>query len=179
MPDYKSKCSTWSNDRLIFKEVSHRRAIASYITSLTLTAVTTIVTAGVAAPLMLPIGAYKLYKINSHKSKLKTVRAELAKRNVSPKGKRKRDVVVPVAFSLSIYVVTFGLADIVDVVPADIQGAFEHHVEDVTNIEHGAVEEGGVGDKYEALVMVEAVDLAARQGTRSSQREDFKHSKNK
>ncbi|KAG8709121.1 hypothetical protein FRC09_000857, partial [Ceratobasidium sp. 395] len=55
MPKYASECATWSDDYLISKEISHRRSIASYVTSLTLTAGATASTMGAAAPLTVPI----------------------------------------------------------------------------------------------------------------------------
>lgn len=137
MQDYEIQCSGWSNDTLIFKEISHRRSIASYITALTLTGGATAASMGTLAPLTLPIGAYKLYKINSHRSKLAIVRAELARRHLTPADKRKRDVLIPVAVTLTAYVVTLGVADAIDLVPSDVQGSIEGHVETTAGVEPG------------------------------------------
>ncbi|KAG8737547.1 hypothetical protein FRC10_008060 [Ceratobasidium sp. 414] len=155
MLDYTYKSSTWSDDKLIF-EVSHRRPIASYITSLTLTAGLTVATMGGAAPFTLPIGAFKAYKIESHKSKLEAVRAELARRNLSTAQKRKRDVLVPVAVAFTAYVVTFSLADMIDIVPSNVQGAIEGQIESATGHEQGTTNQEGVGNKYEAFILAEA-----------------------
>ncbi|KAG9119048.1 hypothetical protein FRC07_006120 [Ceratobasidium sp. 392] len=173
MPDYSSKCSTWSDDQLVAKEVSHRRSIASYITSLTLTAGTTAATMGAAAPLTVPIGGFKLYKINSHRSKLKTVRAELAKRNLSPEKKRKRDVLVPVSVTFTVYVATFGLADVVDIVPSDVQGMIQGHVDDAFGLDQGTTGQGGVGDKYQAFIMAEAANAALMRNAPSPSQARF------
>ncbi|KAG9076463.1 hypothetical protein FRC06_009494, partial [Ceratobasidium sp. 370] len=156
MPGYAYKCSTWSDDKLIFEEISHRRSIASYVTSLTLTAGLTVATMGGAAPLTLPICVFKVYKIESHKSKLQAVRAELARRNLSPAQKRKRDMLVPVAVAVTVYVVTFGLADMIDIVPSDVQGAVEGHIESATGREQGTMNQESVGNKYEAFILAEA-----------------------
>ncbi|KAG8751927.1 hypothetical protein FRC12_012198 [Ceratobasidium sp. 428] len=157
MPDYASECAAWSNDCLVFKEISHRRSIASYVTSLTLTAGTTAGTMGAAAPLTIPIGTFKLYKINSHKSKLKTVRAELSRRHLSPTDKRKRDVLVPVAITFTVYATTLGLADMIDIVPSDVQSTFESQIDDVAHIDQGSTGADSVGDKYQAFILAEAV----------------------
>ncbi|KAF8602804.1 hypothetical protein BDV93DRAFT_509069 [Ceratobasidium sp. AG-I] len=156
MPDYKTQCAEWSNDTLIFKEISHRRSIASYITSLTLTGGATVASMGTLAPLTLPIGAFKLYKINSHRSKLNVVRAELARRHLAPADERKRDVLVPVAVTFMVYVATLGLADVIDIVPSDVQGSLEGHVETAAGVEQGSGGLADVADKYQAFVIAEA-----------------------
>ncbi|KAG9124231.1 hypothetical protein FRC07_012322 [Ceratobasidium sp. 392] len=155
--DYAYKCSTRTDDKLIFKELSHRRSIASYVTSFTLTAGLTITTMTGAAPLTIPVCAFKAYKIASHKFKLKLVRAELARRNLSPSKKRKRDVLIPVAVALSVYVITLGLADVIDIVPSDVQGALEGHIEAAVGFAQGTLGEEGVGNTYEAFVLMGAV----------------------
>ncbi|KAF8602803.1 hypothetical protein BDV93DRAFT_509068 [Ceratobasidium sp. AG-I] len=111
---------------------------------------------GTLAPLTLPIGAFKIYKINSHRSKLGIVRVELARRYLSPADKPKRDVLIPVAVTLTAYVVTLGVADAIDLVPADIQGSIEGHVETAAGVEPGSGGLGDVGDKYEAFIIAEA-----------------------
>ncbi|KAG8706073.1 hypothetical protein FRC08_001286 [Ceratobasidium sp. 394] len=166
MPDYACECSTWSDDKLILKEVSHRRSIASYVTSLSLTAGLTVATMGSAALFTLPICAFKVYKIESHKSKLQIVRAELARRNLSPAQKRKRDALVPVAVAFTVYVVTFGLADMIDIVPSDVQGAIEGPIESTTGQEQGTMSQEGVGDKYQAFILAEAASPLANAAMR-------------
>lgn len=156
MPDYCLQCSGWSNDTLVFKEISHRRSIASFITSLTLTGGVTAASAGTLAPLTLPIGAYKLYKIISHRSKLRSVRAELARRHLSVVDKRARDVIVPVAVTLTVYVLTLGLADIIDLVPSEVQGLVEENIETAACVEPGSGGLADVGDSYQAFIIAEA-----------------------
>ena len=137
MHGYETQCSEWSNETLIFKEITHRRSIASYITALALTGGATVASMGTLALLTLPIGAFKLYKINSHRSKLDIVRAELARRYLSPADKRKRDVLIPLAVTLTAYVVTLGVADAIDLVPSDVQGSIEGQVETAAGVEPG------------------------------------------
>jgi len=156
MPNYENQCFEWSDDTLIFREISHRRSIASYVTSLTLTGAATVASAGTLAPLTLPIGALKLYKINSHRSKLQVVRAELARRYLSPSDKRKRDVLIPVAATFTVYVLTLGLAEIIDIVPSDVQGSIEDHVETKAGVEPGSGGLDKVGNSYQAFMITEA-----------------------
>jgi hypothetical protein len=127
----------WSDERLVFKEISHRRSIASYVASLALTGASTIASAGVLMPLTLPIGAFKAYKINSHKSKLGMIRAELQRRHLSPAKKRKHDLLVPVTVMLTVYTLTLGLADIIDVVPLDLQSLLDNGIETTAGVEQG------------------------------------------
>ncbi|CAE6377251.1 unnamed protein product [Rhizoctonia solani] len=152
-----SELKCWSNEQLVFKEISHRRSIASYVASLTLTSVTTVVSAGVLMPLTIPIGAFKAYKVNSHKSKLGMVRAELARRHLSPAEKQKRDILVPLAIAFTVYAITLGLADMIDIVPLDVQGPFNSGVEAVAGVEQGTGGMDKVGDTYQAFVIAEAI----------------------
>ncbi|KAG8688057.1 hypothetical protein FRC09_013128, partial [Ceratobasidium sp. 395] len=165
--DYEYKCSTWTDNKLIAKEASHRRSIASYATSLTLTAGLTVVTMTGAAPFTIPICVFKAYKIGSHKFKLKLVRAELARRNLSPAKKRKRDLFIPVAVACTIYVITFGLADVIDIVPSDVQGVIEGHLESIMGYAQGTLNEEGVGNAYEALAFIGAVSPLSNAVIRS------------
>lgn len=135
--DYESSCAEWSNETIIRKEISNRRSIASYITSLALTGGVTVASAGTLAPLTLFIGAFKLYKINSYRSKLKIVRAELARRHLSPADQQKRDVLVPLAITCTVYALTLGFADIIDIVPSDVQVVLDGHVECTAAVEQG------------------------------------------
>jgi hypothetical protein len=135
--DYACECAAWTDNTLISKEVSHRRALASYITSLTLTAGSTVGSAGALAPLTVPIASFKLYKIKSHRSKLKIVRTELAKRHLTTALRQKRDIIIPVAVTFTAYTITFGLADAVDLVPSDMQDAFQSQVEALFGVEEG------------------------------------------
>ncbi|QRW00920.1 hypothetical protein RhiJN_28938 [Ceratobasidium sp. AG-Ba] len=144
------------SDTLIREEIRHQRALVSYLTSFTLTAGSTAVSGGTLAPLVLPIALFKLYKIESHKSKLKLVRAELTRRNLTPARKRKRDILIPVAVTSAIYAITFGLADVIDIVPESVQHGIEVQIEQFFGVEQG---EGGltkVGNQYEAFALVEA-----------------------
>ncbi|KAG8709118.1 hypothetical protein FRC09_000854 [Ceratobasidium sp. 395] len=154
--DYGFQCGIWPSHKLIHEEISHRRALASYITSLTLTAGSTAGSAGALAPLALPIASFKLYKIKSHRSKLKLVRAELARRNLSPACKRKRDILVPVAVTFATYAITLGLADVADLVPESFQHGLEAQIEGFFGLEEGDGGLGKVGDQYEAFVIAEA-----------------------
>ncbi|KAL0572728.1 hypothetical protein V5O48_009228 [Marasmius crinis-equi] len=159
----KSELSSWTNQQLVTKEVSHRRSIASYVTSLTLTGMTTVASVGTLAPLTVPIGAFKAYKISSHKDKLDMVREELSKRQLSPAEKRNRDVLVPVAIAFTVYVATLGLADVVDLVPSDVQGHFNSEVESAAGVPQGSGGLNEVGDKYQAFAMAEAAAPLANQ----------------
>ncbi|KAG8737365.1 hypothetical protein FRC10_008280 [Ceratobasidium sp. 414] len=156
MSGYACECSAWSNDALILKEISHRRSIASYLTSLTLTAGATVGTMGAVAPLTVPVSAFKLYKIKSHRSKLDLVRAELARRHLLPVGKRTCDVLLPVAMTCMVYVATLGIADIIDFVPSDVQGMFEGHTEGAVGVAPGSVGGDCAGDTYQAFLVAEA-----------------------
>ncbi|KAG8714194.1 hypothetical protein FRC08_012264 [Ceratobasidium sp. 394] len=155
--DYALQCANWPNHTLIHEEISHRRALASYITSLTLTAGSTAGSAGALAPLALPIASFKLYKIKSHRTRLKLVRAELERRNLSPACKRKRDVLVPVAVTFAAYTVTLGLADVLDLVPESLQHQLESQVEDFFGVEERTGGLDKVGDQYEAFMIAEAI----------------------
>ncbi|KAL0563405.1 hypothetical protein V5O48_018663 [Marasmius crinis-equi] len=148
--------SSWTNGQLITQEISHRRSIASYVTGLTLTGLTTIASGGTLAPLTLPIGVFKAYKIDSHKDKLDMVRRELSNRHLSPPEKRNRDVLVPVAIAFTAYVTTLGLADIIDLVPSDVQGHLNSEVESAAGVAEGSGGLDVVADKYEAFIIAEA-----------------------
>ncbi|KAG8691138.1 hypothetical protein FRC08_010266 [Ceratobasidium sp. 394] len=152
MSSYARECSSWCNDTLILKEISHRRSIASYLTSLTLTAGATVGTMGAVAPLTVPISAFKLYKIRSHRSKLEAVRAELARRHLLPAEKRTCDVFLPVAVTCMIYMATLGIADIIDLVPSDVQGMFG----DVVDATPGSIGGDCANDTYQAFLVAEA-----------------------
>ncbi|KAG8737368.1 hypothetical protein FRC10_008283 [Ceratobasidium sp. 414] len=155
--DYALHCASWPTYTLIHEEISHRRALASYITSLTLTAGSTAGSPGALAPLSLPIASFKLYKIKFHRAKLELVRAELKRRNLSPACKRKRDVLVPVAVAFAAYAVTLGLADAIDLVPESLQDLLEDQIEGIFGVEEGTGGLGKVGDQYEAFIIAEAI----------------------
>ncbi|KAG9100821.1 hypothetical protein FRC06_003642 [Ceratobasidium sp. 370] len=155
--DYTLQCASWPNHILIHEEISHRRALAAYITSLTLTAGSTAGSGGALAPLALPIASFKLYKIKSHRAMLKLVRAELERRNLSPACKRKRDVLVPVAVAFAAYAVTLGLADAVDLVPESLQDSLEGEIEGLFGVEGEASGLDKVGDQYQAFAITEAI----------------------
>jgi len=111
----------WSKEQLIHQELSHRRAIASYFTGLTLTAATGVATFGVAVPIVVPIAGFKAYKIHSDHKKLKAIRNELTSRSLSSNEKKKRDILIPATTTAAIYLASMGIADVFDVVPDAIQ----------------------------------------------------------
>jgi hypothetical protein len=51
--------------------------------------------------------------------------------------KRKRDVLVPVAAAFTIYAVTFGIADAIDVVPEGVQEALHDKIEGLFGVADG------------------------------------------
>ncbi|CAE6400342.1 unnamed protein product [Rhizoctonia solani] len=85
------------------------------------------------------------------------VRQELDRQSLSPMEKQKRDVLVPVAVAFTIYAVTFGIADAIDIVPEGMQEGIQDKIEELFGV---ADESGGldkVGNTYEAFIMAEAV----------------------
>ncbi|CAE6400331.1 unnamed protein product, partial [Rhizoctonia solani] len=113
--------------------------------------------AGTLSPLTVPICAFKANKIRVHRKQLEMVRKELERRSLSPMEKRKRDALVPVAVAFTIYAVTFGIADAIDIVPEGVQEGIQDKVEELISV---ADESGGlnkVGNIYEAFIMAEAV----------------------
>ncbi|KAL0572729.1 hypothetical protein V5O48_009229 [Marasmius crinis-equi] len=143
----------WSNEKLIVKEVSHRRSIAGFITSLTLTSVGTAASGGSLAVLSLPLGAFEAYKIKSHKSKLDMVRKELARRHLSPLEKRKRDVLIPVAVTSLLWWVLGDLANAIDAVPVDVQLDLNSEIEGLAEVQPGSGGLDKVGDDYQTAVL--------------------------
>ncbi|KAG8819001.1 hypothetical protein FRC19_010195 [Serendipita sp. 401] len=139
--EFEQKCLEMSNDTLISEEINQRRSIASFAASLSLTTAVTMGTAGAASPLTVPLGGWKVYKINLHHKKLKTVRAELAKRNLTPVEKRKRDVFIPASVTMVTYITTLGIADAFDIVPDTAQNAFQAPVADLVGSDTTALSE--------------------------------------
>ncbi|KAG8828326.1 hypothetical protein FRC18_009780 [Serendipita sp. 400] len=148
--EFEVECAAMSNETLVTEEVSHRRSIASYVTSLSLTTVVTVGTCGVTAPLMVPIGGFKAYKIHSHHKKLKSVRAELAKRQLSTAEKKKRDVLIPATVTMTVYIATLGLADVFDIVPDSIQNAFQAPIAESMGTDSYGV--SAIADKYQVSI---------------------------
>ncbi|CAE6474632.1 hypothetical protein ACGC1H_004968 [Rhizoctonia solani] len=156
LKEFEYELQKYPNDRLISEEISHRRFIASYITSLTLTCSSTAASAGTLLPLTVPICAFKANKIRVHRKQLKMVRKELERRALSPMEKRKRDVLVPVAVAFTIYAVTFGIADAIDIVPEGVQGGLQDKIEALFGVADGSGGMGKVGNTYEAFILAEA-----------------------
>ncbi|CAE6444902.1 hypothetical protein BN14_05657 [Rhizoctonia solani AG-1 IB] len=156
LQQYESELQNYPNDRLITEEISHRRFIASYITSLTLTCSSAAASAGTLLPLTIPICAFKANKIRVHRKQLKMVRRELERRCLTPMDKRKRDVLVPVAAAFTIYAVTFGIADAIDVVPEGVQEALHDKIEGLFGVADGTGGLDKVGNTYEAFILAEA-----------------------
>ncbi|CUA71006.1 hypothetical protein RSOLAG22IIIB_09293 [Rhizoctonia solani] len=154
---YELELPHYPNERLISDEISHRRFIASYITSLTLTCSSTAASAGTLLPLTVQICAFKANKIRVHRKQLKMVRKELERRSLSPMEKRKRDVLVPVAVAFTIYAVTFGIADAIDIVPEGIQEGIQDRIEELFGVADGSGGLDKVGNTYESFIMAEAV----------------------
>ena len=129
-----SQCHLWSNEQLIDHEVIHRRRIAGYAAGLTLSAATGIATFGATAPIVVPIGGFKVYKIRSHYKKLQIIREELSRRHLCPQEKKKRDILIPVTTTVAIYLATMGIADVVDIVPDGIQTVIHDHIQEGLHI---------------------------------------------
>jgi hypothetical protein len=119
-----SHCHLWSNEQLIDREVHHRRKIASYITGLTFSTV-----AAIEIPIVVPIAGFEAYKIHSHHKKLKVIREELTKRNLSPNEKKKRDILIPVTATAALHLVAIGIADAVNVVPDAMQAIIHEPIQ--------------------------------------------------
>ncbi|KAH7317509.1 hypothetical protein B0J17DRAFT_724350 [Rhizoctonia solani] len=154
--EYEYEIQIYSNARLISEEITHRRFIASYFTSLTLTCSSTAASAGALLPLTLPICAFKAQKIRTHRKQLKLVRKELERRALSPMDKRKRDIIVPTTIAFATYAVTFGIADAIDLVPEGAQEGLHNQIEGVFNVEDGSGGLDKVGNTYEAFMLAEA-----------------------
>ncbi|CUA75760.1 hypothetical protein RSOLAG22IIIB_11971 [Rhizoctonia solani] len=154
--EYQIQLPHYPNERLISDEISHRRFIASYITSLTLTTSSTAASAGTLLPLTIPICAFKANKIRVHRKQLEMVRKELEKRSLSPMEKRKRDVLVPVSVAFTVYAVTFGIADAIDIVPEGLQEGIQDKIEGLFGVADGSGGLDKVGNIYEAFIMTEA-----------------------
>ncbi|QRV86895.1 hypothetical protein RhiJN_14913 [Ceratobasidium sp. AG-Ba] len=161
MSEYAAKCSTLDSNTLICKEIKYRRDIASCITSLALSVGATIGSAGASLPLTIPTGAYNAYKINSYKHKLKIIRQELTRRHLSPVQMRKRDILIPVAFTYAADVVSLGLAGIVDVVPFGMECFMESQVASAVGFEPGSTGLGGLGNQIEAELLNQAMSTFA------------------
>ncbi|KAG8711253.1 hypothetical protein FRC11_003293, partial [Ceratobasidium sp. 423] len=116
----------------------------------------TAASAGTLLPLTVPICAFKAHKIQTHRKQLKMVRRELQRRALSPMEKRKRDVFIPVAAAFTIYAVTFGIADAVDLVPEGMQEALHAQIEGFFGVEDGSGGLDKVGNTYEAFILAEA-----------------------
>ncbi|CAE6398908.1 unnamed protein product [Rhizoctonia solani] len=153
--DYECELQIYPNDRLISEEISHRRFIASYITSLTLTCSSTAASAGTLLPLTAPICVFKAHKIRTHRKQLKLVRKELERRALSTMEKRKRDVFIPVAVAFTTYAVTFGIADAIDLVPNGIQEGLNDQIEGIFGVDDGSGGLDKVGNAYEAFILAE------------------------
>ncbi|KDN46739.1 hypothetical protein RSAG8_04119, partial [Rhizoctonia solani AG-8 WAC10335] len=156
LKEYEYELYRYPNDRLISEEISHRRFIASYITSLTLTCSSTAASAGTLLPLNLPICAFKANKILTHRKQLKMVREELEGRALSPMDKRKRDILVPVAVAFTTYAVTFGVADAIDIVPEAVQEGLHDQIEGLFGVADGSGGLDKVGNTYESFILAEA-----------------------
>ncbi|KAJ1309357.1 hypothetical protein OPQ81_006136 [Rhizoctonia solani] len=156
LKEYEYELQYYPNDRLVMDEISHRRFIASYVTSLTLTCSSTVASAGTLLPLTVPICAFKAHKIRKHHKQLKMVRRELGRRCLSPAEKRKRDVLVPVAAAFTIYAVTFGIADAIDLIPDSVQEGLHDAIEGFFGVENGSGGLDKVGNTYEAFILAEA-----------------------
>ncbi|QRV86893.1 hypothetical protein RhiJN_14911 [Ceratobasidium sp. AG-Ba] len=161
MPNYASKCSTSDNNTLVLKEISHRRAIASCITSLALSVGATIGSAGATVPLTLPESAYHAYKVKSHKNKLDIIQKELAKRHLSPAQMRKRDILVPVAFTYAVSVISLGVADLVDIMPFGIEHFMESQAASAAGLDPGSAVLGNVGNSIKVWSLEEAIKTFA------------------
>ena len=129
MPLKIRQCHLWSNQQLILHEIIERRRIAAYATGLTLTAVTGVATLGATTPIIAPIAGFKAYKIHSHNKKLKIIRDELSRRHLSPRDKKKRDILIPATITVGLYLVSMGIADVVNVVPDAIQSAIQEPIQ--------------------------------------------------
>ncbi|KAF8671236.1 hypothetical protein RHS04_08390 [Rhizoctonia solani] len=154
--EYEYELQSFPNSLLITEEISHRRFIASYITSLTLTCSSAAASAGTLLPLTIPICAFKANKIRVHRKQLKMVRIELQRRCLSPMEKRKRDVLVPVAAAFTIYAITFGIADAIDIVPEGFQEALHDKIEGLFGVADGSGGLDKVGNTYESFILAEA-----------------------
>lgn len=124
----------WSNEELIQKEIKHRRKIAYFATGLVMTTAGGVATLGTTAALTTPIAAFKIYKIHSHLKKLKAVRAELAKRHLSPVEKRKRDVLIPMTKSAVLFLATIGIADGLDLIPDTVPEILEEAMQEAIEV---------------------------------------------
>ncbi|KAG8822236.1 hypothetical protein FRC17_009609, partial [Serendipita sp. 399] len=171
--EFQLKCGSMSNDDLISEEIKQRRSIASYAASLSLTTAVTLGTAGAASPLTIPLGGFKVYKMRSHHKKLKTARAELANRNLTPVERKKRDVFIPATVTAVTYFATLGIADAFDIVPDSFQNAVQAPVAELMGSDNAAV--SASADKFQAFLIAEAAAPliskanASFQATSSSQ----------
>ncbi|KAG8779831.1 hypothetical protein FRC20_010432 [Serendipita sp. 405] len=152
---FAAECAGMSNEALIREEICQRRSIAGYVTSLTLSGAATVMTGGAAAPLTVPLCGFKLYKIESHRKELYVVRAELAKRRLSPEERRKRDVLIPVAMTTLVYCATLGIAGELDLVPDGLQHSFQQPIAEALDAPHDKVSEAV--DKHQAFLLAEMV----------------------
>ncbi|CAF4988216.1 unnamed protein product [Rotaria sp. Silwood1] len=143
----------WSNEKLIQKEINHRRKVASFATGLALTTTTGVATFGMAIPLVGPIAAFKIYKIHSHRKKLKAVRSELARRHLSPAEKRKRDVLIPMTKSAVIYFATAGIADGLDLIPDGLQTLLDDPIQEAFELTEEKILK--LADKFQAFIITE------------------------
>ncbi|CAE6499355.1 unnamed protein product [Rhizoctonia solani] len=96
---------------------------------------------------------------------------ELERRSLSPMEKQKRDVLVPVSVAFTIYAVTFGIADAINIVPEGVQEGIHDKVEGFFGVEDGSGGLDKVGNAYEAFIMTEAAtpltDKLIRHGFQS------------
>ncbi|CAF1194730.1 unnamed protein product [Adineta ricciae] len=108
-----SRYHQYSNDDLIRMEVKHRRRAnrikAGMGMSISAGMGSILATGGVAAPIVIPLFGYKLYKMISHENKRDEIREELARRDISPKKKTVGDVLNYVV-GVGLPVVTHGIS---------------------------------------------------------------------
>ncbi|KAG8839892.1 hypothetical protein FRC18_000015 [Serendipita sp. 400] len=164
---YEQKCINMSNDDLIGAEINKRRAIASLVASLSITTVVTVGTVGAVSPLTIPLGGWKVYKIRGNHKKLRIVRAELAKRNLTPVEKRKRDIFIPATVTMVTYVTTLGIADAFDFVPDTIQNAVQAPVAELIGSDTTVLSEGA--NKFQAFLIGEAAAPLIQKAQQSFQ----------
>jgi hypothetical protein len=62
--------------------------------------------------------------------KLKIIRDELSKRHLSPHEKKKRDILIPVTTTAAVYLVSMGIAGVVDIVPDAMQVAIHEPIQE-------------------------------------------------